>query len=120
MRHVVHHAIVVTSYDGGRADKARRMAVELDCSVTPLIQSNVNDDWTFLVGPDCSKSGWSDSDEGDARRDEFVEWLRSHRFDDGSSPYQWVEVSYSSDDEKASIVRHEWKRGAPHTESEKR
>ena len=108
MGHVIHHAIIVTSCLEGLAREAHGHAIGLRCSVTPLIRSPVNREWTFLIGPDGSKSGWPASDLGDEQRDRFITWTKKQRYEDGSSSLHWVEVSYSSDDEAAQVERHEW------------
>lgn len=108
MGHIVHHAIVVTSYEEGRTRKAREKAHELGCEVTNYVESKINGYVTFLVCPDGSKTGWADSDAGDLRRDAFIDWLKTQRFEDGSSPFSWCEVEYGSDNEEAFVTRHEW------------
>lgn len=110
MGHVIHHAIVVTSFDKEKALAANAYATSLGCSVTPLIESNINGDWSFLIGPDGSKTGWQHSHDGDARRDGFIAWAKGQRYEDGSSPICWVEIAYGSDDRTARVERHEWKR----------
>lgn len=110
MGHVIHHAIVVTSWDEKRAQAAREHATSLGCSVSPIIVSAINGDRSFLIGPDGSKSDWPHSDVGDAQRDAFVEWAKGQRYEDGSSSICWVEIAYGSDDRTARVERHEWKR----------
>jgi hypothetical protein len=66
----------------------------------------VNDSRAFFVPPDGSKEGWSESDEGDGRRDQFIAWLHKHRYSDGSGPLKWVEVRVSDDDLDLAIERH--------------
>ena len=112
MGHVVHHAIVVTSWDATLIDAARKKAVTLGASVSPLIKSAVNDDYSFLIGPDGSKSGWDESDNGDAQRNAWVKWAHRKRYEDGSSSLCWVEVAYGSDDRSALVTRSEWQSSA--------
>lgn len=108
MGHTTHHAIVVTSYDERDINAARDAAMGIGLSVTPVVESPVNGYHTFLVVPDGSKTGWADSDQCDAERAGFKTWLRGCRFEDGSSPFSWVEVEYSSDDQSALVASHEW------------
>jgi hypothetical protein len=42
---------------------------------------------------------WSDSDKGDERRNEFVEWLRSE------DQAHWVEVCYAEDESNTRTTR---------------
>lgn len=112
MGHVCHNAIVVTSFQDETIKAARAKAVELGCPATEIVRSNVNAYYTFLIAPDGSKEGWADSEEGDRRRSEFRDWTRSVRYEDDSSPLEWVEVSYGSDewgcDIPMAVVAHEW------------
>lgn len=104
------HAIIVTGYYGDHIEEAHAIAEEIfdvgrffpfaDAEATlvsPIIDSMVNSVRTFFVAPDGSKEGWSTSDTGDACREEFIKWLRKQRYDDGSSPLQWVEVQYGDE-----------------------
>lgn len=122
MGHVTHHAIIVTTYNddmlrAARAE-ARRIFGEWTGDSRPEMVSTsfgsvTNGFGTFVVGPDGSKSGWDDDRIGDELRDAFKAWLRAQRYDDGSSPLEWVEVAYGSDDARGfhvspSISDHEW------------
>lgn len=97
MGHIVHHAIVVTSFDRKAIDKAHAQAVQLGFMVAGPLDSNVNREYSLLLGPDGSKSGWEDSDEGDVRREAFRSWLSGEIDEDGGSYYRWVEVRYGDD-----------------------
>lgn len=108
MGHVTHNAIIVTAYIEQDIRAAHEVAVGLGLSVTPVIVSNINNTRTFLVGPDGSKTGWDEDEAGDERREKFEAWMEGLRFDDGSHPLQWVEVAYSSDDQKAEVVADVW------------
>ncbi len=110
MRHVVHHAIVVTSWSNELLTAAHAYATTTGAAVSPIVPSAVNKTQSFLVAPDGSKSGWDHSDIGDAQREAIVNWLREHRYDDGSSSLEWVEVEYGSDDARARVTRHEWQK----------
>ena len=44
--------------------------------------------------PDGSKEGWDTSNQGDDLRQRFIEELAKDNFNDGSSPWDWVEVGY--------------------------
>lgn len=116
MGYIRHRAIVVTgTYDGwaGRAHaKAEELAREhgiggyAERLVSPLLGPSVNDTESFFVAPDGSKEGWEMSDEGDAFRDAFVDWLEGQRYEDGSSPLAWVEVQYGDDNQDTRVIRH--------------
>lgn len=108
MGYVRHNAIVVTSWDDEVIIKAYQKAAELGCLVTGTVIDTVNAYHSFLIAPDGSKEGWAESDEGDTRRAQFREWTRTVRHSDGSSPLEWVEVDYGSDDADPDVVDHEW------------
>lgn len=110
MGHIRHHAIIVTSGDGKLLKAAWDEASSLDLHPTSIETSRVNGYGSFLVPPDGSKSGWADSDQGDARMASFVVWLRSKAYDDGSSSLEWCEVMYGHDDKCAVVTQSQWQK----------
>ncbi len=106
MSYMRHHAIVVTSFVPGRVRLARKAAKGLGCVSSKVTYSGLNGCESLFVAPDGSKEDWPESDTGDARRASFIAWLNSQRYDDGSSPYAWVEVQYGHSDDKPSVVSH--------------
>lgn len=110
MGYIKHDAIIVTTYSQERMDLLVGAATRIGVTLAGPVESPINHMLTALVAPDGSKEGWPESDEGDARRARLIEWLDSQRFTDGSSPYSWAHVSYSSDDRKARVVHHAWNR----------
>jgi hypothetical protein len=112
MGEIKHHAIIVTATYGEPtlgsrtsgeerhwAEIAYRQAIDIfgSAQVTTPTPSLLNATRSFLVAPDGSKEGWEDSDEGDQRREEFVEWLRGQAYDDGSSPLAWIELYFAAE-----------------------
>lgn len=80
MGYLRRHAIVVTGDDYEESKDilaAHAKATEIFPWVSPICPPQVNGERSFFIPPDGSKEGWSDSDKGDERRNEFVEWLRS-------------------------------------------
>lgn len=105
MGYVRDHAIVVVgTYDNWVA-KAHATATEIFPWVSPICPRQSNGSQSFFVPPDGSKEGWEESIVGDSRRDVFVAWLLAQRYEDGSSPLQWVEVRVSDDDHDLVIER---------------
>ena len=102
MGYYVHHAIVVTISDYGEKHQKpsvvhqKAKGIFFD-DVSPLVDSKMGF-YSFLVGPDGSKEGWAQSDEGDEKRSEFISYLEELPHDDGSSPVNWVEIQYGGDD----------------------
>lgn len=105
MGYMRHHGMLVTTFDESMAKTAHEKAVEIFGSlVSPFVESKINGYFSFAVFPDGSNEGWPDSDKGDARRETFKAWLKTTRYEDGSSRYDWVEVQYGDDDHETCIV----------------
>lgn len=103
MGYIRHHAIVVTGNDD-TIEEARQAAIDAGCvSVTNVAHAKTNGYASFLVAPDGSKEGWDTSDEGDAARGRFIDWLNS-----ASRYFSWAEVVLGSDDGVALIARNAW------------
>lgn len=110
-----HHIIVVSaSYSKGEEGHWSEVAHTEACkvfgceAVTPVLASDWNNLRTFMVVPDGSKEFWQESDNGDARRQEFIDWLEAQKYDDGGSPLDWAECFYgqTGQDRSAGIERH--------------
>ena len=97
MGHIVHHAIVVTSWKEDLLVELATYAAGLGAVVIGPSTEAVNGYRTLTVCPDGSKEGWKDSDDGDARRESIKAWLTENRYEDGSSPLEWVEIMYGDD-----------------------
>lgn len=108
MGYMVHHAILVTTFDEQAAKVAHKKASEifdrLVSGITGISESLVNGYHSFAIFPDGSKDGWEDSDEGDEHRAAFVAWLETQQYEDRSSRYDWVEVQYGDDNGKTMII----------------
>lgn len=97
MGYMSHHAIVVVGTYEDHAAKARARAGQLGMAVSELVRSPVNGVDSFMVAPDGSTEGWGESDLGDRQRREFLEYLESIRYEDGSSPLRWALVEMPED-----------------------
>lgn len=117
MGYMRHHAIVVTSWSK-HIEQAHAKAHEVfdsedfpfwtpsaDSLVSPIINSLTNGFSSFFIAPDGSKSGWDTSDIGNNRRGEYIAWLEDQRYDDLSSPFDWVEIQYGDDDKNTRVTR---------------
>jgi len=106
-----HHGIVVTSWDRPLLLTAHGKACQVfpEGHITEPTEKQTNGYSSFLVAPDGSKEGWEESDEGDCRRREFIDWLRTQVHEDGSSNLDWIEYSHDADNNTAVIVTaSEW------------
>ena len=106
MGYMVHHAIIVTSWDENSIKTSHSMAVEIFKDlVSDIVKSKTNGYISFFVAPDGSKAGWTESNDGDVRRDKFIEWLNEQRYEDGSSNMDWAEIQYGDENGFNKIVR---------------
>lgn len=80
------------------AGTGHRLGEVSDISTTPI-----NAVCSFMVGPDGSKEGWPESDEGDAAREAFIAWMNE------STSLKWAEVAIGSDDEDDSDLVSSWR-----------
>jgi hypothetical protein len=87
MGYMRHHAIVVTGGDWGALNivsaHAEIQAIgdtyERGALVSPLGPPTTNAYRSFMVGPDGSKEGWTESHIGDALRRETIQYLDGFR-----------------------------------------
>ena len=116
MGYMRHHMIVVTTFDEQLIQLAHAKATEIFVrpnhhgrivGVTPIVTSMVNHYYSFFVPTDGSKEGWSDSDDGDQNRAEFIAWLESQRYEDLSSPFKWAEVQYGDEQRDNRVLHHD-------------
>lgn len=108
MGYIRHHAIVVTTWNEDKLAEAHDRATAIGLRPTPIAEHQVNGGGSFLIPPDGSKEGWSDSEEGDNRRAQFRSWLRGTDSSDGGHYIEWVEVAYGNDDGRADIEHSAW------------
>lgn len=90
MGHFRHDVIIVTDFEKEPVQAARQKAVELFGDlVTPIVSSPHNGFYTFFIGPDGGKEGREFSDDFDARRKQYREYLWG-----GTSKYQIADVEF--------------------------
>lgn len=89
-----HNVIIATTWNNDVATKLREWIEEFRTSLVVEHTSQLNGYQTFVVCPDGSQEGWTDSDSGDHFREMFVQRLLSDNYDDDSSPWAWVEVGF--------------------------
>jgi len=103
-----HECLVVTRHGFSSLDsiqEARARADEIFAGemVSSVMRSPMNDYSTFVIAPSGSKVGWADAKEHHERLRAFLAYLSSIHFDDGSTPFDWILVSYG--EAGAGIVR---------------
>jgi hypothetical protein len=105
MGYMRHHGILVTSWHAQRLTEAHQQAVTLfEGLVSPVVEALTNGYRSFAILPDGSKEGWPESDGCDALRAEFVRYLESTRYADGSSDLDWVIVQFGDGERETCVV----------------
>jgi hypothetical protein len=106
MGYIKHHTIVVTSWKKDYINDARNKAIGLfkdlasaDSLVSPILEGIVNTQYSFFIAPDGSSEGWSESDQCNHARNEYLNWLESNNRVD------FVEVMFGGDDSREKITR---------------
>lgn len=104
MGYIKNHAMIVSSWSEEATAAAHQAATDhfgaygLDEIISPIVPHAINGGSAFFIAPDGSKEGWTESDRGDAARDELKEKLRG-------MPYlEWAEIQLGGDDAEYSIV----------------
>ena len=99
MGYMIHHAIIVTSFDDKAIIKAHVKALKIfpDNLVTSITPYGMNGYRSFLIAPDGSKEGWEESEQGNENREKYIDWLFNQAYDDGSSLYDFVEIEYGDE-----------------------
>lgn len=97
MGYMRHDAIVVTSWSAQWILDAYNQAIDLGLQVLGPSEEVTNDYRSILICPDGSKEGWPESDTYNQLRLQYIDWLNSVKFSDGSSTLSWVAVSFNND-----------------------
>jgi len=99
------HAIVISSSLPELLLEANDKAVDLfGEQVSNIVKGKINGVDSFFIGPDGSKEGWKDSDNGDVLRKKYIAWLNSKAYDDKSNCLSYVEVQYGDDMNDTRII----------------
>ncbi len=98
MGYMRHHAIVVTGQEDRIALAHEEASKRFDSRyLTGVTETAVNGYRSFLVAPDGSKEGWTESKEMDELRRSFVAYLRTQFLG-------WVEVQFDDDDNETKVI----------------
>ena len=109
-----HNVVIATTWSDEEFNRVGEWIGNLTREQRTLFVTNINQfgSFTIVMAPDGSNEGWKASDEGDKLRDEFVALLESSKYEDGSNPWRYIEVSYGEHGQ--SIVRGNNKRTCVH------
>lgn len=92
-----HNAVIATTWNEKQVDKARAWVAKLPDPWRQLFlfgMGVVNGQQTVVMIPDGSKEGWGESDKGDNYRAEFRSWIAEQAYEDGSNPWDVIEVAF--------------------------
>lgn len=95
MGYIRHDTIVATSWNREMLSKAHSKAKEIGLEISEIVDGRMNGQCSFLIAPDGSKEGWRDSDEADAQRQEWKEWIKQQY---ETLWVDWEHVSFGGDD----------------------
>jgi len=101
-----HQAIIVICSNGELAKEVHKKAVEMYPYTTELLVTKVNAYYSFMLGPDGSKEGWKDSNEGEKLREEFVEYLKHMNIVLNKWGLQWCAINFPEDDKPYITMPH--------------
>lgn len=92
-----NECVVATTWSDDAMSKIKEWVKTLDeqeQSLFAFVPSIINTKETLLLAPTGSKKGWDIDKQGEALRDKLIELLNSFDYEDGSNPFDWVEVGY--------------------------
>lgn len=90
-----HHAVLATTWDEKRVDALKVWIESREWRAHFLIGPAVMNGYiTVALVPDGSKEWWDTSIDGDLLRAAFIERLKKDAHEDGSNPWDFVEVEY--------------------------
>ena len=89
-----HNAVIATTWKKEEVERIKKFA-EFNNSALFLFSNEVTNGYvTVVLVPDGSKEGWEESDDGNDLRKRFIEKLEQANYDDGTNPWDWIEVGF--------------------------
>lgn len=91
-----HHSVIVTTWCDDTFSRLQHFVSCLDAEVKNLFAESSNQFGyhTMVMTPDGSNEGWEGSEVGDKVRSDFIGFIESFNYDDGSNPCSYVEVEF--------------------------
>lgn len=91
-----NNAVIATTWDRDEVARIKKWVDELTEMKSLFLfgGEEINGKTTVVMVPDGSKEGWPESDAGYALRSMFISEIEKANYDDGSNPWDFVEVVY--------------------------
>ncbi|MBE6035620.1 MAG: hypothetical protein E7222_13125 [Clostridiales bacterium] len=98
--------VIVHDWEKDRLEKVREDAINVfkeltdgnsDMMISPIMASYINQEYTFVINGDCSKSGWETSEQFHETR---MKWCKKHQYD----VQNIIVINFGEDDEPCYIV----------------
>lgn len=92
-----NECVIATTWSSDAIEDVKQWTLTLserEQSLFSFVPSLANSKQTVFLGPDGGKKGWSTAAQGEALREKLIAKLASFEYEDGSSPFNWVEVGY--------------------------
>ena len=92
-----HDAIICTGWNPEHLRAAHDFAKAIFTGFnapTEITPKTTNSYSSFMIPPDGSKENWTESEDGNKRRQEFIAYLTKGTYDDGSTSIDFVEASF--------------------------
>ena len=98
---------IVHCWDKDKIENVREDAIKFfnevasgdvsDSMISPIMQSHINQEYTFVINGDCSKIGWSTSERFHEAR---IKWCEKHKHD----VQNIIVINFGEGDEPCYIV----------------
>lgn len=97
-----NEVIIATTYSNDAVEQVKQWIDSLEVDdpfhsykqLFVFIPAIVNQKTTVVYAPDGSKKGWGVANQSEQIRQQFKQFLDSFDYDDGSNPFDWVEIGY--------------------------
>ena len=92
-----NECIIATTWDKEAILAIREWVANLpkeEHALFAFLPSIVNSKQTLFMAPDGSKKGWETAERFSKLRDDLIELFESFNYEDGSNPFDYVEVGY--------------------------
>ena len=92
-----NECVLATTWDAKAITKVKEWVgtlSESEQSLFAFVPALSNKKETVILAPDGSKKGWPEAAHGENLRSLFIDLLKIFDYEDGSSPFDWVEVGY--------------------------